>query len=101
MNIIVTEEAKKFFNENHKPDQAIRIVARDTYECSTMIEFYLERSKFIPGEDQQEEIAGQPFVYNKKASDEIGSQVTIDYKSSQGLKLINKNQTLAYGLLLK
>lgn len=100
MNITVTDAAKEYFNQID-PVEAIRIVARDTFECSTMIEFYLKRDSYNPEEDKQEQIAGQTFVYNKKASDEIGSQIKIDYKSTQGLKMMNQNQTLAYGLNLK
>ncbi|GAE35750.1 hypothetical protein [Halalkalibacter akibai] len=41
------------------------------------------------------------FVYDQKAKDEIGSFIKIDYVPSQGIKLINANQTLAYGLHIK
>jgi hypothetical protein len=40
-------------------------------------------------------------IHDQKTEEEIGSYVKIDYVSSQGLKLINKNQILAYGLRLK
>ena len=99
MHITVTEEAQHFLES--KKQEFIRIVARDTYECSTMIEFYLEAAQFKPEEDEQVVIGDITFIYNKKASDEIGSHIKIDYKSHQGLKLINQNQTLAYGLSLR
>lgn len=51
--------------------------------------------------DHKLTIEDLPFIYDKKAVDEIGSYVKIDYIASQGFKLINKNQTLAYGLSLK
>ncbi|WP_227936083.1 hypothetical protein [Alkalihalobacillus deserti] len=41
------------------------------------------------------------FIYDDKASDEIGAFVKIDFVPSQGLKLINANQTLAYALQMK
>lgn len=41
------------------------------------------------------------FIYDAKASDEIGEFVKIDFVPSQGIKLINANQTLAYALQMK
>lgn len=100
LDIIITEAAASYF-QTIQPKKAVRVVARDTFECSTMIEFYLQLDDPIETEDKVVKEAGQQFIYNKKASDEIGSRVTIDYKPTQGLKMINPNQTLAYGLTLK
>lgn len=52
-------------------------------------------------DDKQVHIEGYIFLYDEKASDEIGRFVKIDYVPSQGLKLMNQNQTLAYALPLK
>ncbi len=52
-------------------------------------------------EDSQVCIDNFHFLYNEKASEEIGSFVKIDFVPSQGLKMINANQTLAYALQLK
>ena len=41
------------------------------------------------------------FVYDEKAKEEIGTFVKIDFVPSQGLKLTNANQTLAYALQMK
>jgi hypothetical protein len=41
------------------------------------------------------------FIYDVKTSEEIGSFVKIDFIPSQGLKMINANQTLSYALQLK
>ncbi|TSB45176.1 iron-sulfur cluster biosynthesis family protein [Alkalicoccobacillus porphyridii] len=95
----VTEEAKHYLE--NKNIESIRVVARDTYECSTMIEFFLQEDTLDPEQDEEVVIGNLSFIYNKKASEEIGPQLTIDYKSTQGLKLTNNNQTLAYGLNLK
>ncbi|WYP24849.1 iron-sulfur cluster biosynthesis family protein [Alkalihalobacillus sp. FSL W8-0930] len=100
MDITVTDAAASSF-QSIQSDKAIRVVARDTFECSTMIEFYLQLDDPVESEDTTVRQAGQQFIYNKKASDEIGSRVTIDYKPTQGLKMVNPNQTLAYGLTLK
>ncbi|ERN53386.1 hypothetical protein M3689_16305 [Alkalihalophilus marmarensis] len=65
-----------------------------------MIEFYLaldERGL----EDTFVIVDDIPFIYDHKALDEIGSYLKVDFIGSQGLKLINSNQTLAYGLKLK
>ncbi|WP_332634092.1 hypothetical protein [Halalkalibacter flavus] len=51
--------------------------------------------------DSQKEIEGFTFVYDDKTIEEIGAFVKIDYVPSQGLKMINANQTLAYALQLK
>ncbi|MFK3938822.1 iron-sulfur cluster biosynthesis family protein [Alkalihalobacillus sp. NPDC078783] len=100
MDIIVTDAAASYF-KSVQTSKAVRVVARDTFECSTMIEFYLQLDDPVESEDTLVEVDSQRFIYNKKASDEIGSRVTIDYKPTQGLKMINPNQTLAYGLTLK
>ncbi|WP_144449324.1 hypothetical protein [Halalkalibacter nanhaiisediminis] len=52
-------------------------------------------------DDKHAYIEGFTFIYDKKASDEIGQFVKIDYVQSQGLKLINQSQTLAYAQQLK
>ncbi|KHF40473.1 hypothetical protein [Halalkalibacter okhensis] len=51
--------------------------------------------------DSHKRIEGLPFVYDDKTIEEIGAFVKIDYVPSQGLKMINANQTLAYALQLK
>ncbi|MCL7747403.1 hypothetical protein [Halalkalibacter alkaliphilus] len=51
--------------------------------------------------DSQKELEGLTFVYDDKTIEEIGAFVKIDYVPSQGLKMINANQTLAYALQLK
>jgi hypothetical protein len=51
--------------------------------------------------DFRVELNGLLFVFDQKAKDEIGSFVKIDFIPSQGLKMINANQTLAYFLQIK
>ncbi|WP_100372967.1 hypothetical protein [Bacillus sp. FJAT-45037] len=65
-----------------------------------MIEFYLaldERGI----DDHEMHIDGLSFIYDQKALEEIGDYLKIDRNPSQGYKLINKNQTLAYGLNMR
>ncbi|MFC0560446.1 hypothetical protein ACFFH4_15695 [Halalkalibacter alkalisediminis] len=51
--------------------------------------------------DSQVRLHDLLFVYDRKAEEEIGVFVKIDFVPSQGLKLINANQTLAYALQMK
>lgn len=94
VNIVVTENAKAYLEKNgyQKP---IRVVARDTYECSTMIEFFLTLDE-ARAEDNIMIVGEFVFLTDKKAEDEIGDYLKIDFVDSQGLKLINRAQTLAY-----
>ncbi|WP_368504205.1 hypothetical protein AB3N04_19465 [Alkalihalophilus sp. As8PL] len=65
-----------------------------------MIEFYLaldERGE----EDVEINVNGISFIYDQKAEEEIGNYLKVDVVPSQGIKLINANQTLAYGLMMK
>lgn len=52
-------------------------------------------------DDVSLEIDQLPFIYDNKTEDEIGAYVKIDFVASQGLKMINANQTLAYALNLR
>ncbi|WP_332694642.1 hypothetical protein [Halalkalibacter lacteus] len=52
-------------------------------------------------DDSHVQIDNFLFIYDEKASEEIGAFVKIDFVPSQGLKMINANQTLAYALQLK
>ncbi|WP_088105288.1 hypothetical protein [Halalkalibacter urbisdiaboli] len=65
-----------------------------------MIEFYLALDEPRP-HDTEVLIDKILFIYDLKAYDEIGGYLKIDFNPSQGLKMINSNQTLAYGLRLK
>ncbi|WP_100404207.1 hypothetical protein [Bacillus solitudinis] len=65
-----------------------------------MIEFYLALDE-PRQEDNAIEIDFIPFIYDQKAKEEIGNYLKIDFKPTQGLKMINSNQTLAYGLRLR
>ncbi|WP_017727487.1 hypothetical protein [Halalkalibacterium ligniniphilum] len=60
-----------------------------------MIEFYLALDDASQN-DHVVTIQSIPFVYDKKAEEEIGAYLKIDAVPSQGLKLVNQNQTLAY-----
>ncbi len=100
MEIVVTNEAQEHLREVNEGGKPVRIVARDTYECSTMVEYFLATDE-SKASDQQHQVHSIPFIYDQKAEDEIGDYVKIDYISSQGIKLLNRNQTLAYGLMLK
>ncbi len=65
-----------------------------------MIEYDLSLDE-MRKDDKEVEIEGLRFIYDQKAQEEIGTYVKIDFVTSQGLKLINQNQTLAYALRLK
>ncbi|TES57564.1 hypothetical protein E2L07_02470 [Halalkalibacterium halodurans] len=96
VKIIVTESAKSQLDKLELGDRAIRIVARDTYECSTMIEFYLAYDH-VNQDDHVQSFHEMTWIYDEKAAEEIGEEVKVDFVPSQGFKLINRNQTLAYG----
>ncbi|ARK30818.1 hypothetical protein [Halalkalibacter krulwichiae] len=51
--------------------------------------------------DARVEVESVLFIYDQKASDEVGQFIKIDFVPSQGLKLLNANQTLAYALQMK
>jgi hypothetical protein len=65
-----------------------------------MIEFYLalDESRTADTTFVERDLT---FIYDEKASEEIGTYLKIDFNPAQGLKMINSNQTLAYGLRLK
>ncbi|GAE24445.1 hypothetical protein JCM9140_373 [Halalkalibacter wakoensis JCM 9140] len=58
----------------------------------------LDEPRLDDSRERKEELL---FVYDDKTIEEIGAFVKIDYIPSQGLKMINANQTLAYALSLK
>lgn len=99
MDIIVTDRAIDYLNQLNKTN-AIRVRAYDTFECSTMVAYDLTFDKKREG-DVHVPINDLLFIYDSKAKEEIGRFVKIDFVPSQGLKLINQNQTLAYGLRIK
>ncbi|MFB4211242.1 iron-sulfur cluster biosynthesis family protein [Shouchella sp. JSM 1781072] len=98
MKIDVTNEALEHFKE--KQLSSIRIVARDTFECSTMVEFYLQVGKKT-GEDQEVVIHDISFLYDEKAEEDIGEAIKIDFVHAQGLKLLAPRGTLAYAQKVK
>ncbi|TES50587.1 MULTISPECIES: iron-sulfur cluster biosynthesis family protein [Bacillaceae] len=98
MEINVTSEAVAHLKE--KQFSTIRVVARDTYECSTMIEFYLQEGTEQEG-DQKKELDGITFLYDAKAEEEIGKSIKIDFVHAQGLKLLAPRGTLAYAQKVK
>ncbi|MDT8860587.1 hypothetical protein N0O92_10110 [Alkalihalobacillus sp. MEB130] len=65
-----------------------------------MVAYDLALDELRPN-DTEKKIENWPFVYDEKTEDEIGTFVKIDFVPSQGLKMINANQTLAYALQLK
>lgn len=100
MDIVVTESGQSYLQSKILDGMYIRIRAYDTYSCSTMVEYDLTLDN-IQQDDSMVTVGSLKFIYDSKAQSEIGSYIKIDYVPSQGLKLINKNQTLAYGLQLK
>ncbi|WP_148296474.1 iron-sulfur cluster biosynthesis family protein [Halalkalibacter hemicellulosilyticus] len=100
MDIQVTPSAIDFFKQTSLEGKKIRVRAYDTFECSTMVAYDIVLDH--KNEDDHESMLNElPFIYNKKAIEEIGKYIKIDYVPSQGLKMVNTNQTLAYGLSLK
>ncbi|MBU8907450.1 hypothetical protein [Desertibacillus haloalkaliphilus] len=65
-----------------------------------MIEFFLALDEPRP-EDVIIEVNGITFLADRYARQEVGSYLKVDYRPMQGFKLINKNQTLAYGVKIK
>ncbi|WP_082795209.1 iron-sulfur cluster biosynthesis family protein [Alkalihalobacillus trypoxylicola] len=95
MNIILTEDAKYFVKQQLEEGAPLRVVAFDTFECSTMVDYKLMKDSKKEN-DQMIEVEGITFLYDQKAIEEIGDYLKIDYISNQGIKLTNKNQILAY-----
>ncbi|MCK0471913.1 iron-sulfur cluster biosynthesis family protein [Halalkalibacter sp. APA_J-10(15)] len=100
MDIQVTPSAVDFFKQTSLEGKKIRVRAYDTFECSTMVAYDIVLDKKSE-DDLEVSLKGLPFIYNTKAIDEIGNYIKVDYVPSQGLKMVNTNQTLAYGLSLK
>ncbi len=61
-----------------------------------MVEYFLALDELRQG-DTVLQMNGFDVAYDRKAEEEIGTYVKIDYRLS-GFVLINKSQTLAYGL---
>lgn len=100
MEILLTEVALEHFRSLQVTNQYIRLHARDINSCNVAVEYevFLDEPK---SDDKIAEVDSFRFIYNEKASKEIGGYVKIDYVPSLGIKLTNKNQILAYGLKLK
>ncbi|WP_082407010.1 iron-sulfur cluster biosynthesis family protein [Bacillus sp. JCM 19041] len=98
MQINITEEAANHLKDHNY--STIRVAARDTFECSTMVEFYLQEGEVKEG-DQVLEVNELTFLYDEKAEEEIGTVIKVDYVSSQGLKLLAPRGTLAYAQRVK
>ncbi|WP_082676316.1 iron-sulfur cluster biosynthesis family protein [Shouchella shacheensis] len=94
MKITLTDAALHYLNERNYA--VIRIAARDTYECSTMVEYYLQEGE-VNEKDNEVTVEGIKVLYDEKALEEMGSEVKVDFIPSQGLKLMNPGGTLAYG----
>ncbi|WP_026672135.1 hypothetical protein [Alkalihalobacterium bogoriense] len=60
-----------------------------------MIEYFLTLDE-ARADDKVMKVDDFVFLADQKAEDEIGDYLKIDFVDSQGLKLINRAQTLAY-----
>ncbi|WP_139365590.1 iron-sulfur cluster biosynthesis family protein [Shouchella patagoniensis] len=98
MQINITEEAANYLKDRNY--STIRVAARDTFECSTMVEFYLQEGVFKE-DDQLIKANDLTFLYDNKAEEEIGKVIKVDYVLSQGLKLLAPRGTLAYAQKVK
>ncbi|WP_078554167.1 hypothetical protein [Bacillus alkalicellulosilyticus] len=65
-----------------------------------MIEYFLALDE-TRSDDIIINVDGIDLLVNQKALDEIGDYLKIDFVPSQGLKLINRAQTLAYAQQVK
>ncbi len=93
MNITITAAAHTYLSE--RGHEIVRIAAKDTYECSTMVEYFIQEG-IVEAGDQTVEVEGLTVIYNEKAEAEIGNEVKVDYVPSQGLKLMAPTGVLAY-----
>lgn len=93
MNVSITAAAHTYLSDRgHK---MVRIAAKDTYECSTMVEYFVQEG-IVEAGDQIVDVEGLTVIYNQKAEAEIGNEVKVDYVPSQGLKLVAPTGVLAY-----
>ncbi|MBM7840783.1 Fe-S cluster assembly iron-binding protein IscA [Alkalihalobacillus xiaoxiensis] len=93
MKVEVTDAAVAYLLE--RDHALIRIGARDTFECSTMVEYFVQEGEQLDG-DESVTVGELTVFYDKKAVEEIGEQVKLDYVESQGLKILAPQGTLAY-----
>lgn len=99
MEIVLSNEAYKHLQSLPLENKNIRLRVLDTNSCNAAVEFDLiidERTT----DDQVVQVDSFTFIYNERAYEDIGPYVKIDFIPSQGLKMTNKNQILAYGLKL-
>lgn len=101
-NIIITPSAMQELKRRYKGENLyIRVEAVDTYECSTMLTFYLTEEQ-EPRKDDFVHIEDTiHLLLDEKAQQEIGDYLKLDFVSSQGFKLVNVQQILAYGLRIR
>jgi ABC-type branched-subunit amino acid transport system substrate-binding protein len=93
MNVSITAAAHTYLSE--RGHEVIRIAAKDTYECSTMVEYFIQEG-IVEAGDQTVDVEGLTVIYNEKAEAEMGNEVKVDYVPSQGLKLVAPTGVLAY-----
>lgn len=93
MKIEVTEAASKYLLERNYA--LVRVGARDTFECSTMVEYFVQEGEELEG-DKSVNVGELTVIYDNKAVEEIGDRVKLDFVDSQGLKILAPQGTLAY-----
>ncbi|OLO40388.1 hypothetical protein BTR23_07835 [Alkalihalophilus pseudofirmus] len=101
MEVIITDSAySRLVSEFEQEAIELRVLAIDTYECSTMLEFQLALDERRI-EDTVITCKKVNVLLDQKAIEEIGHYLKVDYYANQGYRLINSAQTLAYGLRIK